>query len=350
MERVLILGGGFVGRRLAALLAAAGAAPVCASRSAGSGWGLPGVIEQVCDATDPGAVAAAVAEADAVVNCVGGTPETMRAAARALAAAPPRRIVHLSSMAVYGAATGRVAEATPPEGRLGPYAAAKLAAEALLREQAGDRVVILRPGCIYGPGSQQWTERIGRLLQQGRIGDLGPAGDGWANLVHVDDVAAAIMAALRPESPGGAVFNLAAPDSPRWNTYFVRFGCLIGAAPVPRIGAARLGLERLLAPPLAVGARFGLSSAPEPITPSLSRLWQQDIRLDAARATVALGLRWKPLGAGMVEAACWFRRVRPGQLHATKTCDGIRWPETAFETAQKGGSERCGCAKTALCP
>jgi 2-alkyl-3-oxoalkanoate reductase len=348
--RVLILGGGFVGGHLAARLVAAGAVPVCASRSAAAVRPMPGIVARACDATDPAAVAALVAEADAVVNCVGGTPETILAAARALAAAPPRRIVHLSSMAVYGAATGRVAEATLPENPLTPYAAAKRASEAALYDRAGERLIILRPGCIYGPGSRQWTDRIGRLLQQGRIGDLGPAGDGWANLVHVEDVVAAIMAALRPELPGVAVFNLTAPDMPRWNAYFVRFGCLIGATPVPRIGAFQWRLEQMLAPPLAVAARLGLP-APEPVTPSLVRLWRQDIRLDASRASAALGLRWTKLEAGMADAAAWFRSLRrPVRLRVAAGYNGIEAPQTALKPAVQSDSRRTERTKTALCP
>ena len=113
---------------------------------------------------------------------------------------PAPRIIHLSTMSVYGSPTGLVDETAPLRGDLGPYSAAKVAAEATAA--AYPHAVMLRPGCVFGPGSEQWSIRIARLLLERRLGDLGAAGDGFCNLVHVGDVVMAILRASRKPPRG----------------------------------------------------------------------------------------------------------------------------------------------------
>jgi 2-alkyl-3-oxoalkanoate reductase len=299
--RVLVLGaGGFVGRRLVAALAASDwATPVAGVRRRRRGAGE----QRVVDATDAGQLMGAVADVDAVVNCVSGDPATIVAGARALFAAPAEpRIIHLSSMAVYGDAIGRVTEDAPLAGT-GGYAGAKVAAERLAGARGG--VAVLRPGCIYGGGSPQWSERIAELLRARRIGDLGANGDGCSNIVHVDDVVGAILALLRQPAEGVAL-NLAMPDAPDWNDYFVAFAKALGAVPVARIPEWRLKAETLAAVPLKLAERARLP-VPPAIPPSLARLWRQNIRLDTARAQAVLGTDWTTLAAGLAEAAASLR-------------------------------------------
>jgi nucleoside-diphosphate-sugar epimerase len=277
MMRVLVLGAnGFVGRHLVRALAESGwATPVAAGRSE-------------VEARNEAAIVGALNGVDAVVNCVAGDAESIVQNAQALFAATAKtgaHAVYLSSMAVYGNATGTVDEDAPLLGNVGDYSAAKVRAEAL----ASGRVTIFRPGCIYGSDSPQWALRIARLLQRKRIGDLGAAGDGCSNVVHVADVAAAVLAAVRAGRAG--VFNLAMPAAPDWNEYFVRFAQAIGAVPVARIPEWRLKLEtRAMAAPLKILEMAGLALAP-PIPPSRE-----------------LGIAWTGLDAGLAEAAKCCRR------------------------------------------
>jgi nucleoside-diphosphate-sugar epimerase len=314
MMRVLVLGGnGFVGRHVVRSLTASGwATPISGSRRAVAGRGGEAI---ALDARDEAAVASGLQGVDAVVNCVAGDAEGIVQNARALfqaAAKTGAHVVHLSSMAVYGDATGPVDEDAPLLGNVSDYAAAKVRAEAL----AGGRATIFRPGCIYGSDSPQWTLRIARLLLERRIGDLAAAGDGCSNLVHVQDVAAAVLAALRDARTGA--YNLVMPQAPDWNEYFLQFARAIGAVPIGRIPEWRLKLEtKLLAPPLKiaelVAARVSrTASLPPPIPPSLARLWRQDIRLNSDRATRELGMLWTSLDAGLAEAAqcCQATRLR----------------------------------------
>ncbi|MGE4335167.1 MAG: NAD-dependent epimerase/dehydratase family protein [Pigmentiphaga sp.] len=306
---MLILGaGGYVGGRIVqALHGCDWATPVAAVRRP-----LTADTESiVLDATDASALAAALHGVHAVVNCVAGTPRTISAGAKALrqalaAKSASMKVVHFSSMAVYGPAIGRVDETMPLAEGLDGYAGAKVQAERLLADLEG--LVVLRPGCIYGAGSPQWSVRIERLLRARRIGDLGAAGDGCSNLVHIDDVVQAVVAALGGAGAGRSrTFNLAMSDAPTWNAYFVAYARTLGAVPVRRISSRRLALEgRLLAPILKIaeiGLRGRATTLPPPIPPSLLRLWTQDIRLDAGAAQTHLAVRWRPLEEGLSEAA-----------------------------------------------
>lgn len=314
-QRVLVLGaGGFIGRRVVAALAATPwATPVAAlHRSAPPA----GAVETVrLDAADVAVLADVVANADAVVNCITGGAATIVDTARALFSAArrtPRRVVHLSSMAVYGAAVGTVDETAELRSDGGAYAAAKVVAERLAA--SCEETVTLRPGCVYGPGSVQWSERIARWLTTHRVGDLGAAGDGTCNLVYVDDVVAAILAALRLPRIAGEAFNLGSPAPPTWNEYFVSFARALGAVPVSRISRRRLTLEtQLWAPPLKAAelavrfARLSRMRIPSPIPPSLLRSWGQEIRLDVRKAQNVLGVAWTPAEAGLHETAGQLR-------------------------------------------
>lgn len=317
-QRVVVLGAtGFIGRRVVAALAAtAWAAPV----AAGHRSTLPSALFETLrlDAAHEPSLARAVASADAVVNCIAGNAATIVGTARALFAvvsrAPrPPRVIHLSSMAVYGSAVGSVDETAPLRGDGGAYAAAKVEAERLAAS-CGD-VVTLRPGCVYGPGSVQWSERIARWLTAHRVGDLGAAGDGTCNLVYVDDVVAAILAALRLPRAAGQAFNLGSPAPPTWNEYFLQFARALGAVPVSRISRRWLVLETTLwAPPLKIVevaarlARLRGVRVPPPIPPSLLRSWSQEIRLDVRKAQQVLGLAWTPAAAGLSHTAGHLRQ------------------------------------------
>lgn len=298
--RVLVLGAdGFVGRRvLPALAKTDWAMPVAGVRRGASPTRI------VLDATDRRALATALSGIDAVVNCVTGDRRTIERNAAALAeTAGDRRIVHLSSMAVYGAATGRIDERAALRADTDDYAAAKIMAERCIA--AADDAVLLRPGCIYGAGSTQWSLRIARLLAQRRIGDLGAGGDGISNIVHVGDVVAAVLASLRMERATDAVFNLVMPGAPDWNGYFLGFARALGTVPIRHIPDWWMRVETgVLAVPLKLAETVS-NRAPPPIPPSLARFWRRDVSIDSTRATEVLQMNWTPLEAGVADAAYW---------------------------------------------
>jgi nucleoside-diphosphate-sugar epimerase len=269
------------------------------------------------DATDASGLAACLRDVQGVVNCVAGSADTIVRGANALFDASSRlqtapRIVHFSSLAVYGEASGEVFESTPPVGQLSDYGAAKLATEQVAA--AAPSTVILRPGIVYGPGSPQWTERIAQLLIHHRLGDLGRSGDGYCNAVHVDDTVEAVVRALRNPAAAGKTFNLSTFEPPTWNEYFIRFARALGAVPVSRITRRRLKAEaRLLAPPLKIlqiiagkVAPRMVARLPEPLPPSLLRLFGQEIRMNVSAAEKVLGMRWRDLDIGLAASAAAY--------------------------------------------
>lgn len=313
-SQVLVLGaGGFIGTHLVAALAASDwAVPVAAMRGP---FPMDSSVAHVqLDATDASALRICLRDAWGVVNCVAGSADTiirgadvLFGAVRDLPNAP--RVVHLSSIAVYGDASGYVDEMAQSQGSLSAYGAAKAAAERAASGTAA--TVLLRPGIVYGPGSRQWSERIAQWLRRHRIGDLGRYGDGYCNLVYIDDTVEAIMRSLRDPSLSGKVFNLSLPDPPTWNEYFIGYAKALGAVPVSRITRRRLGVEtKLLAPPLKVAQILANRVSPrlsrlipEPIPPSALRLFGQRIRMNVDAAEQTLGMRWTDLHRGLAAAA-----------------------------------------------
>lgn len=318
--KVLVLGAsGYIGSRLCALLDAGGWADVVrASSRRRDGSGLR------VDTRDPVGMREALRGADAVVNCVAGDARSIALGAQVLADAAIAtscvRIVHLSTMSVYGAQQGELGEDAITDTSLGWYGRAKCDAERQIHRfaDAGAMAVVLRPGCVWGPGSRLWVERIGEWLQAGRLGDLGASGDGWSNLVHLDDVCRAVIAGLRLPLASRSVrtFNLAGRDSPRWNDFFVDFGVAIGATPVRRIHKLQLALDAWLGGPPLQLARIGLARAglpvgglPTPLTPGLLGLWQRHLRLDCRAAERQLQLAWTPYAATLDQCAAWYMQA-----------------------------------------
>lgn len=301
-QRILVLGSEhpIAAKVLAALAASDWATPV-------PFLGTPGTLS-----------AETLADVDAVFNGTAGRPAAIIANAQALygalgAAGAALRVVHLSSMTVYGSLRGEARESTVLRSDIGAYGAAQVVGESLASKCP--RSVILRPGCEYGPDCPEWSIRIARLLCAHRLGDLGTAGDGVCNLLFVDDLVSAVVASLRLPDIDGHAFNLAMRAPPTWNEYFVRFARLLGAVPVSRIKRRRLKIEAtLLAPPLKalelVERRIQARShrVPPPITSSLLNLCRQDVTLNVDKAEQVMSMTWMPLQDGLREAAAAYRR------------------------------------------
>jgi nucleoside-diphosphate-sugar epimerase len=198
MPDVLVTGAaGFIGGHTLGLLRAAATATVVAATRDGSNG------SRRLDLRDAATIRPALQGIDAIVHCAVGdravTVDGTAALLRAAAQAGVRRVVHVSSIAVYGGATGQVREDTPmvaADGR--GYAAWKAAAEQACLAETGVQTVRLRPTIVYGPGSTLWAAQMTRRIRSGRWGVAGAAADGTCNPVHVSDVATAIGAPKLP--------------------------------------------------------------------------------------------------------------------------------------------------------
>jgi nucleoside-diphosphate-sugar epimerase len=191
----------------------------------------------LCDVMNRASLTKALVGVTDVVHCATGDPQTIVDGTKnVLEAALERkaRVVHLSSIAVYGNKTGVLNEDTAFASSGSAYAMAKIETEKLCSEfsSRGLRTVVLRPTIVYGPYSTLWTTNIALRLLTRRWGNLGPAGEGTCNLVYVLDVAQAIQRALITESAEGRVFNVNGPETVTWNEYFRTFNEMLGFPPL----------------------------------------------------------------------------------------------------------------------
>ncbi|GIW88660.1 MAG: hypothetical protein KatS3mg108_2984 [Isosphaeraceae bacterium] len=204
MSRVLIVGCGYLGLRVARLVLEGGRGVVGTTRSDQRAAALAsqGIEPLRLDLLEPRTIDGLPA-VDAAVLCVGYDRRSgvrrqdvgvvgLERVARRLAQSGIRRLVYTGSVSVYGTAEGGwVDEATPPEpgdeaGRI------QVEAEAVLRAVVPDGVH-LRLGGLYGPGRIIHREAVG--LGQPLRGQP----ERWLNLIHVEDAARAVVAALDAE-------------------------------------------------------------------------------------------------------------------------------------------------------
>ena len=140
---------------------------------------------------------------DFYATAIGEVPRAARSGA-------VRHIIYTSSTGVYGEATGRVTETTPPAPSR-DSSRAVLVAEELLRQASDIDSTILRLAGLAGPDRQP-----GRWLAGKR--DLSN-GDAPVNLVHRDDVIAAILAVIEQEA-WGKTYNVCAAGHPTRAEYY----------------------------------------------------------------------------------------------------------------------------------
>jgi nucleoside-diphosphate-sugar epimerase len=141
------------------------------------------------------------------VNC-DGTRNLLEAAA----AAKVRKVVHMSSSAVFGVPDRNpVDDATVPR-PLEDYGRAKLAAEDLCREYVarGLDVTVVRPRTIMGHGRLGVMQILFEWVRQGQNIPVLGRGDNLYQFVHADDLADAAMKAA--ERPSPATYNVGASE------------------------------------------------------------------------------------------------------------------------------------------
>ncbi|MHB1206476.1 MAG: NAD-dependent epimerase/dehydratase family protein [Rhodospirillaceae bacterium] len=229
---------GFVGGHILRHLTGAGLQVRALTRkppraTAGVTW-VTGALE------DEAALGALLDRADAVIHCAGAIKArsrdeffdvnaggTRRLAGLAGAKAKPPRFIHLSSLAAR-------------EPALSSYAASKRAAEQVLKAFTRLPVMILRPPAVYGPGDME-TFRIFKFAEQGWF--VAPMTGGKLSLIHVDDVARAVLGALQAaEWPANPVeFDDGRPGGYTWPEIAAAAGAAMGSTPrIIRLPAALL--------------------------------------------------------------------------------------------------------------
>jgi len=247
---VLIVGCGDVGRRVATLLQSQGRSPTCIVRSSESRDALLAAgFDACCIDLDAGETADGWSSGYAEIHYfappppVGETDPRMTAFLQGLSSDnPPRRIVYISTSAVYGDCRGEwITEAQP----LNPATARgrrRLDAESQLMAWCGEHGcewTLLRVPGIYGPGKLP-LERLRQGLPVLRETD-----SPYTNRIHVDDLAAICVAAMSSRSCN-TVYNVSDGHPSNMTDYFFRVADAAGL-PRPR-EVTREEAQRVLSP------------------------------------------------------------------------------------------------------
>ncbi len=192
----------------------------------------------ICDVMNEAQVAEALQDCYGLVHCAVGNDDVIikgtRTILRAAQKANLQRILHISTVDVYGEPTGDIAETQPQNYSGKAYADSKIEAEKLCWEsyEQGLPITILRPGIVYGPFSKLWTIRYAERLVAKQWGLLDGFGNGQCNLIYVDDLVSAVGVALEHPKAVGQAFHINQPQRVTWNDYFQAFNQALGFAPL----------------------------------------------------------------------------------------------------------------------
>jgi len=230
--RVLIVGCGYVGLPLGAELVKQGHEVFGLRRSPGAEAELrsAGIKPLAGDITKADSLIPLPASYDWVVNCVsasGGGAEEYREVylqgtrnlIEWLGAAPPKKFVYTSSTSVYGQNDGSLVKESSPTEPAVETGKILVETERVLLEAVRARrfpAVILRLAGIYGPDRGYWFKQY--LKNEARIEGNGAR---LLNMIHRDDVAGAIIAALTSGRPG-EVYNVV-DDEPVSQLHFFQW-------------------------------------------------------------------------------------------------------------------------------
>lgn len=268
--------------------------------------------------SQPGAWRDAFAGADLVVHTAArvgeiGTPDQFRSqnvdttanVIDACERAGVGRLLHLSSIVVHGTSFPDPCpedHSVQPTGN--PYTDTKIASEhAVLAAHAAGRVcaTVIRPGDVYGPGSQQWTVRAVEMMQAGTFA-LVDGDRGVLSPVFVSDVIDGGLVAATSENGAGRVFHVTGGVGVSPRHFFGHYARMLGI----RLRSVPPGVARVAAPIVALASRV-LGRDPILSGRTLEYVTQPGT-YSIERAQQILG--WSPatsLADGMAETERWLR-------------------------------------------
>jgi nucleoside-diphosphate-sugar epimerase len=181
---------------------------------------------------------------------VSGTARLLDAC-RALAESEPSatgpRVVFASTV-VTGDAHGALLTEDAPLPVHTPYGRSKQEGERLVLE-SGLPAVVVRPSHVYGPGGWYANELVSRLRQPGRLAVIGRGENLW-DVVHVDDVAAALLLAAEA-APAGSTYHVVDDEPITFHDFMALTARALGVGPPRHVPVA---IARLIAGRNAVDA------------------------------------------------------------------------------------------------
>jgi len=194
--------------------------PLLHNLGRGARVGRLGIALQVADLLDRRQVLEAISGCEYIVNCsrngaavmINGLRNLLHAAQKTNA----KGLIHISSAAIYGNPVSDVVitERTRPQ-PADEYAAVKLRQdEIVLRHASSLRCMILCPPTISGPYSE-FALGLTQAFRQGVV-PLVDEGRGYANVVHVDNLVEAIIAAIRNDQGWGELYLINQIEKRTW--------------------------------------------------------------------------------------------------------------------------------------
>jgi dihydroflavonol-4-reductase len=236
---------------------------------------------------------------------VEGTRTVMLAAQRA----GVERIVYTSSVATLtpptDAESGDESSPLHPADAISAYKQSKVLAERLVETliaEAGLPAVIVNPSAPIGPRDVRPTP-TGRIIVEAASGRMPGFVDTGLNLVHVDDVAAGHVAALRQGRIGERY--ILGGQNVSLGQMLTDIARLVGRSP------PRLRIPRTVLFPLAFAAEaLAQATGREPFaTVNGLRMAKYRMYFTSAKAERELGYRARPYGEALADAIDWFRRA-----------------------------------------
>ena len=277
-RHLVVFGCGYVGGEVARQALAQGLRVTALTRNGekAAAWRALGITTVVADLATTAWHAAIPGGADLVLNAVssgGGGVEGYRSSylegmksvlTWARTQGPVGTLVYTGSTSVYAQDGGvRVDELSPISAR-DERAAVLVETEDVLRTQVGAaaRTWVLRLAGIYGPGRHH-------LIEQVRAGEVSGHGGHHLNLIHRDDICAAIWSVFgAPATMAGDVFNVA-DDEPATKAEAVTWLAGRLGVPVPRFSGVPAGGRRAVTPDrIIVNARLKAALGWAPRYPS----------------------------------------------------------------------------------
>jgi nucleoside-diphosphate-sugar epimerase len=225
----LVIGCGYLGRRVAALWRDSGRRVAALTRGRSAELALLGLEPIAGDVLDPDSLRR-LPDVTTVLYAVAldrSSGRSMREVSvtglgNVLAALPPGgQLLYVSSTSVYGQADGSEVDEASPAEPVEESGRVALDAEGVLRAMRPSAIVLRFAG-IYGPN--RLLRRQALLSGEPLVGDA----DKWLNLIHVEDGARAVLAAEDCGRPGETY--LVADGTPvRRREFYSHLARLLGA-------------------------------------------------------------------------------------------------------------------------
>jgi dihydroflavonol-4-reductase len=217
------------------------------------------------------------------------------------------RIVYTSSVATLAlppdsSSADESASASPADA-IGAYKQSKIAAERLVSAMVAEQAlpaVIVNPTAPIGPGDVRPTP-TGKIIVKAAQGRIPAFVETGLNLVHVDDVAAGHLAALRAGKIGERY--ILGGQNVSFATMLADIARLVGRSP-PRV---RLPHWAVLPVAFAAETVAGITNREPFATVEGVRMSKHRMFFTSAKAHDKLGYRARPYHEGLADAVRWYR-------------------------------------------